>query len=556
MEIGFGSFADVYSAIYPTKFGDKRIAVKKLRHSPESIKKLERELISLSRLEHPNIVTLYGISINYENKYCILLEYAECGSLYHFLHSGKHEETTVSDIHKLFWMLQCAKGIAYLHEKHIVHRDLKAANILLYNNFHTLKLWDFGIVKEIASNNKADAVTANYMAPEVAIRGNYDTKCDVYSYGILFWEVMSGKKPFYNFGDIAPLVILHKVMQGNRPIMSDVQGSENLDWIKELINHCWHAESKKRPTIQQVLKILESFEFEKSLPNMEISETYDSVDGEHLTFNRVHWQDILLDKQTIGIGKFGDVYKAKWKTTDGEKTIAVKRYGIPGNGYIQLEREFKYLSRLNHDNIITLYGMSVDNDKRVFLLREYADCGSLEDVLHGNEGNTKYSYFEALKWMHQCVKGMAYMHEHNITHRDLKPTKLLFVDDFQKLKICSSISVPEVITGMTNGFGSAPYMAPEVITVSQYTAKGNVYSFGIILWEVMSRRRPFSSLDSPMKIISEACKGKRPDLNDANIFMHSNPIKDLIIKCWDSDPHKRPTMKDIISSLVKILLSA
>lgn len=105
-----------------------------------------------------------------------------------------------------------------------------------------------------------------------------------------------------------------------------------------------------------------------------------------------------------------------------------------------------------------------------------------------------------------------------------------------------------------------------------YSEKSDVYSFGIILWEVMSRKKPFANMDH-QKIKEEVFKGKkynhvssslitlisigsRPDLNDANIFENSDPIKDVISKCWHSDPHNRPTMKDLIVSLGHLLPSA
>ncbi|XP_034480363.1 probable serine/threonine-protein kinase DDB_G0271682 isoform X1 [Drosophila innubila] len=550
--IGQGAFSDVYSAKCPTKFADKIIAVKKLRNSQDSSKNLERELIILSRLKHPNIVTLYGISKDEVNRFHILLEYSECGSLYNFLHVKKN---SVSDKNKLYWMLQCAKGIEYLHDQNIVHRDLKTANLLLYDEFQTLKLCDFGTVREIASNNTANTGTANYMAPEVMVSGKYDTKCDVYSFGIIFWEVLSRKKPFYHLGNITPLTLQNKVAKGVHPPLSDIQGLENLDGIKELIERCWHTESKERPTIQQVLQQLESsygyIEFEKKICTVENSN--DSMEGEDLIFE-ANWQDIIL-KQAIGSGRLTKVYKADWRAVDGEKTIAVKTYKYLKNEGQYFERKLKYISRISHDNIIRLYGISQDNNNRFALLMEYADCGSLYNVLHGNEGSMDYSFIEALNWMHQCVKAMAYLHDRGIIHCHLKPTTMFFVNDFQRLKICSSSYMNDEFTMMTSVAGTPQYMSPEEMNGGKNTEKSDVYSFGITLWEVMSRKKPYFSMDSHLRMAIEDVKGKRPDLNDVNIFTNSDSIKDLISKCWDSDPKKRPSMKDLIESIGNLLPS-
>ncbi|XP_062121453.1 putative mitogen-activated protein kinase kinase kinase 7-like [Drosophila sulfurigaster albostrigata] len=94
---------------------------------------------------------------------------------------------------RIDWMLQCAKGIEYLHKKNIAHRDLKTQNLLLFNGYHTLKICDFGTVKELVTKNTQDVGTVCYMAPEVYnfnVNEKYNEKCDVFSFGIIFWEVV------------------------------------------------------------------------------------------------------------------------------------------------------------------------------------------------------------------------------------------------------------------------------------------------------------------------------------------------------------------------------
>jgi len=89
--------------------------------------------------------------------------------------------------------------------------------------------------------------------------------------------------------------------------------------------------------------------------------------------------------------------------------------------------EGRALLRVNHDNIATLYSIFEENSRSIVLLVEYGDCGSLDDVLHGNKKKINYSYRDAINWMHQCVKDWI--------HRDLAPSKLLLMHDCQALKI-------------------------------------------------------------------------------------------------------------------------
>ncbi|KAH8311761.1 hypothetical protein KR044_007924, partial [Drosophila immigrans] len=218
----------------------------------------------LQKLKHGNIVTLYGV-FRY-NGIGIILEYANCGSLYNYLH-GTNFQTAL--IEKLNWMLQCAnvsiarfksiyhrltffKGMEYLHSKKTFHRDLKTQNLLLFNGFRTLKICDFGTVKEFATINTELKGTFGYMAPEVSINGKYTEKCDVFSFGIIFWELLSEKKPFNEFKDLNPLAIQSKIINGVRPNLNDIKTYKDSDCIKATIENCWDRDPENRPTMKRL----------------------------------------------------------------------------------------------------------------------------------------------------------------------------------------------------------------------------------------------------------------------------------------------------------------
>lgn len=95
----------------------------------------------------------------------------------------------------------------------LLHRDLKPQNLLLANKYHTLKVCDFGTAKCLQTNMTADIGTSAYMAPEVSL-GNYDEKCDVYSFGIILWEVLSHKKPHTDLKQYPHVTTINKVLNG------------------------------------------------------------------------------------------------------------------------------------------------------------------------------------------------------------------------------------------------------------------------------------------------------------------------------------------------------
>ncbi|XP_062536859.1 mitogen-activated protein kinase kinase kinase 7 [Armigeres subalbatus] len=244
---------------------------------------------------------------------------------------------------------------------------------------------------------------------------------------------------------------------------------------------------------------------------------------------------------TVGKGSFGIVIKAKWKNN----FVAVK--------YIEVEAdrdafitEVCQLSRVAHPNIIGLYGACTKRPT-VCLVMEYADGGSLHTALHCRP-KPYYTAAHAMSWARQCAEGVAYLHDMTpkaMIHRDLKPPNLLLVRNGTVLKICDFGTVTDKSTRMTNNKGSAAWMAPEVFEGSTYTEKCDVFSWGIILWEVIAREQPFKSMENPYAIMWKVHQGSRPPLIDGC----PKPIEHLMISCWNQEPGNRPSMQHVVEQM-------
>uniref|UniRef100_A0A1B0DBN5 Mitogen-activated protein kinase kinase kinase 7 n=2 Tax=Phlebotomus papatasi TaxID=29031 RepID=A0A1B0DBN5_PHLPP len=245
--------------------------------------------------------------------------------------------------------------------------------------------------------------------------------------------------------------------------------------------------------------------------------------------------------EIVGKGSFGTVYKAKWR----EHFVAVK--------YIEQEHErnafaveVRQLSRVAHPNIVALYG-ACTKKPHVCLVMEYAEGGSLYAVLHCTPKPT-YTAAHAMSWARQCALGVAYLHDMSpkpLIHRDLKPPNLLLVQGGTVLKICDFGTVTDKATLMTNNKGSAAWMAPEVFESSTYTEKCDVFSWGIILWEVLSREQPFKEIEHTFTIMWSVHKGHRPPLIEGC----PKPIENLMTSCWNPDPSLRPSMSKVVATM-------
>ncbi|KAG7282428.1 hypothetical protein CRUP_018145, partial [Coryphaenoides rupestris] len=200
----------------------------------------------------------------------------------------------------------------------------------------------------------------------------------------------------------------------------------------------------------------------------------------------------------VGRGTFGVVYKARWKGKD----VAIKTIESEDERTAFIV-ERRQLSRVNHPNIVKLYGSC---EYPVGLVMEFAECGSLYNVLHGAEPLAPYTAAHAMSWCLQCAKGVAYLHAMKpkaLIHRDLKPPNLLLVACGTVLKICDFGTACDIQTHMTNNKGSAAWMAPEVF------------------------------------------EGTRPPM----IKDVPPTLESLMTRCWDKEPSQRPPMEEVKNTM-------
>jgi len=171
--------------------------------------------------------------------------------------------------------------------------------------------------------------------------------------------------------------------------------------------------------------------------------------------------------------------------------------------------------------------------------------GSLFKTLHDETVELDHEMIR--KMMFDAAKGMNYLHKSDpvIIHRDLKSHNLL-VDENWKVKVCDFglskiLETQSDVTTMT-ACGTPSWTAPEILRNEMYTAKADVYSFGIVLWECMTREDPYYGMPPFQVVLAVGTKGMRPTI----------PIdcplkwKELITSCWSEDPNFRPSFDDIV----------
>ncbi|XP_042033185.1 G-type lectin S-receptor-like serine/threonine-protein kinase B120 isoform X3 [Salvia splendens] len=288
-KLGEGGFGPVYKG----RTGDGQdIAVKLLsRKSGQGLLEFKNELVLISELQHVNLVKLIGFCIHKEDK-MIIYDYMPNKSLDCFLFSPSGREQL--DWEKRFSIIEgTAQGLLYLH-KHsrlkIIHRDMKPNNILLDQNM-TPKISDFGlarIFKEDANevNTNTRVGTYGYMAPEYAMQGIFSVKSDVYSYGVLVLEIVSGRRNG-SFHEIeGPLSIVEyawelwrkdDALQLMDPMLRDSCVMEQLQKCIHIGLLCVENQAVDRPNIEDVLFMLKNETATLPMPKNPVFITRNSV---------------------------------------------------------------------------------------------------------------------------------------------------------------------------------------------------------------------------------------------------------------------------------------
>ena len=232
--IGKGSFSKVYIGYKKNNKG-KKYAIKKIYKKPDSkyIYYIEKEIEIMNKLDHKNIIKLYE-TINTDKYIFLILELCDC-DLHSFMNKNDLNEDEIK-----FIIRQITDALKYIMDNNIVHRDLKPHNILI-NKDLTIKLCDFGFAKEFKDTLMSNTVCGSplYMAPEILQNHTYNLKSDIWSLGIIMYEMFMKDHP-YKANNINDLI---SKLNNNKPIMVNTNIDEK---CKDLIYNLLIIDYKKR----------------------------------------------------------------------------------------------------------------------------------------------------------------------------------------------------------------------------------------------------------------------------------------------------------------------
>ncbi|KAF0502926.1 kinase-like protein [Gigaspora margarita] len=384
-------------------------------------------------------------------------------------------------------------------------------------------------------------------------------KSDIYSIGVILWEISSEKLPFK---DEDMVTLPFRIKNGLR---EKSIADTNRKYIT-IYEQCWQGMQDKRPSIQEV-----AMEFKNIVAqdddNFDINDInsvgkfienklslYENMENdlnELIKKNTIAKHDYynFSKLEKIGRGAFGTVHKARW----GNSIIALKHINkndntnqAKVNGFLNELQHLAKLCKHEHPNIIEFYGVTKDSIKEhYYLILQFAVDGNLREYLKKNF--PKLRWLDKLRIAHEIVMGLLFLHNNGILHRDLHSKNILvhkrriLIADFG---VSKHIDEETRVSGGMNG-----YLEPQCFINSQYKCdkRSDIYNFGVVLWEISSGRPPYNSFLSHAIVVHVYNGGREnPVENTPDDYVK------LYQSCWDQDPANRPETKTVLEDLKNI----
>ena len=491
-------------------------------NSTEAITRFHREARAAARLNHPNICTVHELGET-EDKTYIVMEYVEGITLKERIEQGDILE---EDIRK--WFLQIVEGLYEAHEAGVIHRDVKPANIMITEK-GLIKIMDFGIAKLVGIESdltKANSTigTVAYMSPEQARGENINRQTDIWSAGVILYELTTGKLPFVGAFREA---VIYSLCYTEAPPPFSINPDISSDF-EFIIQRCLQRELNKRYVSFSELREdmhPQKSSLEKAVHDIENSATsqlnqnlegYSSEDNKIIQKSEGRFIGSYKIHKKIGDGGMGVVYLAMHTGKPYRKNVALKvlKRGMDTDEILSRFRsERQILAALNHPNISQLIDGGMTQDGRPYFVMNYIDQGkTIEKYCDENKLNVQ----ERLDLFLTVCNAVQHAHQHLVIHRDLKPSNIL-VDkegivqllDFGIAKIMNPgmFQHSVAITQTDIRLMTLEYASPEQVLGDAITTATDVYSLGVILYRLLTGCAPYDvttqSSISAVKMICE-----------------------------------------------------
>ncbi|KAL3929818.1 MAG: hypothetical protein SGBAC_012044 [Bacillariaceae sp.] len=567
---------------------------------------LQREIDSMRDLHHPNVMEMQDV---YEDDHFVHIVSDLCtgGELYERIGSGDWNATE-KESSKLIQNILSA--IAYLHENGVVHRDLKASNFLFVskNTNTNVKVIDFGLAKKLPQTETSPRAmeqrlttkvgTPYYVAPEVLLQDSYDSKCDVWSVGVIAYLVLSrGELPYCGEDEKQTIAMLkdpelqceyepeeiwaewdnsatdfcQALMQRDPALRLSAQEALGLHWIVSMAGGLSpkHKHGRHKILSLNSRNAMENFfRFDWNTPRSPRGPRGEADDADVNKFyienaRQCNIQSNYTIQTEVGRGSFGIVRKVRKKHTRRDFACKTLRKNDKTPIHM-LQREVDAMQGLHHKHIIEMQDV-FEEPHFVHIVTELCRGDKLSERIGSNDWNNNATEQESAQLLQNILAAIAYLHKHGVVHRDLEASNIVFVSKSSNTNIkiidfgfarkvprkegpadTSTYDVLDQV--LTTKVGTPSYMAPEVLLQDSYNGKCDIWSVGVLAYFVLSggklphcgedEQQTFAWLKDP----ELQCVFEPAEIWDGL----DGSAKDFCRALLQKDPAVRPTAKEAL----------
>ena len=525
--LGAGGMGNVYLVRSPdgTPYALKLLDPESTAGDPDFKRRFMREAEFAMTLHHHNLIPVLDAGEDSELGVCyILMSYMPGGSVKDRVRAqGRFPVVKAVSI-----VARIAAALEMAHYHGVVHRDIKPDNIL-FDADGTPRLGDLGVARFTDDARHAETTakgaiigTPAYMAPEQMMDAHgIDARADIYSLGVVLYEMLAGKRPYEG---CSAMELMAKAIKGEPLPDVRVARPDVPEAVAHALARMTAPSPEDRPrTVRDVVEMLEravdgtgsgpsakpppgEARQEKAMPDADDGPEVGSRAS--LFSPGEEFRGYVVERQ-IGAGGLGTVWLARHQVLDTLFALKILDPSVAEETPEYVERfvrEAKLATKIRHPSLVAVHDAGYDAGKGVyFLAMDYVKGDTLRDVIaFGGALPEK----EAVRIVLQVADVLAAAQRFGMVHRDLKPENIMLTKegavkllDLGVAKISSGID--SLKTKANAVFGTPAYIAPEqAVDASAVDTRADVYSLGVILFELLAGRRPYTG-DTPMEVLRQ-----------------------------------------------------
>jgi eukaryotic-like serine/threonine-protein kinase len=525
---------------------DRLVALKVIRPelagNPDILRRFKQELILARQVTHKNVVRIFDLGSADGRKF-ITMDYIDGQDLKTIL--SERGKLPANEVIPIFQ--QICRALEAAHAEGVVHRDLKPQNIMV-DAVGRVWLMDFGLARsmELSGLTRTGVLmgTPDYMSPEQARAEKVDARSDLFSLGIIIHETLVGQLPFQ--ADTLMAKLLQRVQQKAKPV-TEIDGGIP-PALGDIVSKC--LEPKVGSRYQSAREILDDLSsFSQGRQATQITSVSRILGEGEAAVPPISLASLGPGSQfgpryrieaEIGEGGMGKVYKAHDSELD--RTVALKlvrpELAKDANSLQRFKQELLLASKISHRNILRIHDLG-DVGGIKFISMAFIQGVDLHDLI---ARTGKLQTERVVNIAKQLASALEAAHAEGVVHRDLKPRNVLvdvddhvYVSDFGLAK-----SLDAETTAMTRAgevLGTPRYMSPEQAESKKADHRSDLYSLGVILFEMATGEAPFGG-ETSLQVMFQHVQEQPRDPRAVNPEIPEY-LASIILKCLEKDPAQR-----------------